>query len=87
MCHTDLALPKLREGEVALNLLFFTSTSFNGTPVAVWDFIADPGLRWEIPLRNSPYSRYNTNLDNSIKSDYDPIVITLPKDPDWDELN
>lgn len=62
--------------------------AFNGIPVAVWDFIADPGLRNEIPARNNPFSARNTTLGyQAIKPDYDPIVIVLPKNPDWDEVN
>lgn len=53
--------------------------SFNGVPVTVWDFIADPGLRDEIPRRNI----WRTKDD----PDYNPYVIILPKDPDWDEIN
>jgi hypothetical protein len=53
--------------------------SFNGTTVAVWDFIADPGLRLEIRSRNT--------LRTKDDPDYDPVVIILPKEPDWDELD
>jgi hypothetical protein len=71
----DVFLYKGRKFEAVDNV----TISFNGTPVVLWDFIANPGLKNEIPSRNSLQARD--------RSDFDPVVITLPKEPDWDELN
>jgi len=54
------------------------SIYFNGELVVLWDFIKDPGLKLDYPHRNS-YNR--------VTPDYDPFVIILQKDPDWNELN
>ena len=52
---------------------------FNKILVADWDFVNNPELSKTIIQRNNLYRRGYP--------DYDPIVITLPKDPDCDELD
>lgn len=58
--------------------------SFNGSTVAVWDFMANPELKEEIPRRNNPSG---PSYPDRSSPDFDPVVIVLPKEPDFDELN